>query len=369
MKVHFGPGGWVQWPDHEEFSIEFMRLLGAAQEGGSTISECFLAASRIDLKDSGDSWYLEWVRLANLSNARAKAAFHRGHVLTAQSNWLRAINYYQASTFEFDAADNKHQDVLRTMRACARSYIAHLAPAGETVEIPWLEDYALEGYFLPAPAASDRTPVIVCMGDPGHRKEEYLFKVARYARERGMSLLAVDLLGSGAGAKFDKVVGRPDLETSVGHVMDYLTTRDDIDQRRIAILGDSSGSSFVARGVAFDDRFAAVVCDGGIWDMHERAFLMERLSLRNAGCEATNGGGLGRRFRCPVLITMGEQGWLETDHVTELFEQLRIDHPDISLKIFESSETASAQGHHDNPTLANEFIFDWVADRLESVSV
>src|SRR5439155_3086423 len=139
--------------------------------------------------------------------------------------------------------------------------------------------------------------------------------------------------------------------------------------RRIAILGDSSGSSFVARGVAFDDRFAAVVCDGGIWDMHERAFLMERLSLRNAGCEATNGGGLGRRFRCPVLITMGEQGWLETDHVTELFEQLRIDHPDISLKIFESSETAAAQGHRDNPTLANEFIFDWVADRLESVSV
>ena len=52
MKVRFGPGGWVQWPDNEEFSIEFMRLLGAAQEGGSMISECFLAASRIDPKDA-----------------------------------------------------------------------------------------------------------------------------------------------------------------------------------------------------------------------------------------------------------------------------------------------------------------------------
>ena len=101
------------------------------------------------------------------------------------------------------------------------------------------------------------------MGDPGHRKEEYLFKVARYARERGMSLLAVDLLGSGAGAEFDEVVGRPDLEFSVGCVMDYLTTRDDVDERRIAVLGDGAGSSFVARGVALDNRFAAVVCDGG----------------------------------------------------------------------------------------------------------
>ena len=101
------------------------------------------------------------------------------------------------------------------MRACARRYIAHLTPAGEVVEIPWLEGHSLEGYFLPAPTASGPTPVVVCMGDPGHRKEEYLFKVARYARERGMSLLAVDLLGSGTGAEFEEVVGRRDLETAV----------------------------------------------------------------------------------------------------------------------------------------------------------
>jgi dienelactone hydrolase len=365
MKVQFGAGGWVQWPDSEEFSIEFMRLLGAAQEGGSMISECFLAASRIDPEDGGDSWYREWIGMADLSNERANAAFKRGHVLTAQSNWLRAINYYQASAFGLDAADTKQEHALRSMRGCARSYIEHMTPAGEVVEIPWLEGHALEGYFLPAPAAFHQTPVVVCMGDPGHRKEEYLFKVARYARNRGMALLAVDLFGSGTGVDFDKIVGRPDLETSVGHVMDYLYTRDDIDEHRIAILSDSSESSFVARGVALDDRFAAAVCDGGIWDMHERAFLMNRLSLSSPG---TEDGWLGRKIRCPLLITLGEQGWLESDHVTDLFERLKAEHPDVSLKIFESSETAAAHGHRDNPTLANEFIFDWVTDRLESVS-
>ena len=79
------------------------------------------------------------------------------------------------------------------------------------------------------------------------------------------------------------------------------------------------------------------------------------------------GGWPGRRFHCPVLITVGGQGWLESGVVTDLFERIKAYHPDISLKIFESSETAAAQGHHDNPTLANEFIFDWVADRLESI--
>ena len=166
MKVHFGPGGWVQWPDSEEFSIEFMRLLGAAQEGGSMISECFLAASRIDPKDGGDSWYREWMGMADLSNERANAAFTIGHVLTAQSNWLRAINYYQASAFGFDVPDTKQEHALRNMRGCARRYIAHLTPAGEVVEIPWLEGHALEGYFLPAPAAFHQTPVVVCMATP-----------------------------------------------------------------------------------------------------------------------------------------------------------------------------------------------------------
>ena len=367
MNAHFGPGGWVQWPDSEEFSIEFARLLAASQDGGSMISECFLAASRIDLKDGGESWYREWIRIADISRERANAALERGHLLTAQSNWLRAINYYQASTFEFDPADKRHQCVLRAMRACARGYIAYSSPAGEVVKIPWLEDHALEGYFLPAPA-SDRAPVVVCMGDPGHRKEEYLSKLARHARERGMSLLAVDLLGSGACAKFDDVVSRSDLETSVGHVVDYLTTRSDIDEGRIAILGDGSGSSFVARGVVLDGRFAAAVCDGGIWDSHERAYLLNRLSSRSAGGQPVEGSWRGPRFGCPVLITMGEQGWLESGQVTRLFERLKADHSDVSLKIFESSETAAAQGHRDNPTLANEFIFDWLADRLESVS-
>jgi dienelactone hydrolase len=367
MTVHFCPEGQVQWPDSDEFSTEFLRLLGAAQEGGSMVSECFLAARRIDPKDRAGSWYREWIGIADLNRGRADAAFERGHVLTAQSNWLRAINYYQASTFALDAADEKRQSALRSMRACARRYIAHLNPVGEVVEIPWLEGHALEGYFLPAPTASGRTPVVVCMGDPGHRKEEYLFKVARYARERGMSLLAVDILGSGTGAEFDKVVGRRDLESSVGCVMDYLATRADVDERRIAILGDGAGSSFVARGVALDHRFAAVVCDGGLWDMHEHAFLMNRLSRDGAGTRGIEAGWPGRRFLCPVLITVGGQGWLESGVVTDLFERLKAYHSDISLKIFESSETAAAQGHCDNPTLANEFIFDWVADRLESI--
>jgi dienelactone hydrolase len=367
MRREFDPKGWIPWPESEGLGIEFMRLLGVAQEGGSAISECFLTAGRIDPNDE-ESWRREWQRTADLSHERGNKALDAGYLLTAQSNWLRAIGYYQAAAMDFDPADKEQRAVLESMRKCARHYLEHLTPAGEVIEIPWLDGYALEGYFLPSPDTLNPSPTVICMGDPGQRKEGYLYKTARYARDRGMSLLAVDLLGSDSGLRFEKIVGRPDLETAIGSVMDYLTTRHDVDERRIAVLGDGAGSSFVARGVALDQRVAAAVCDGGIWDLLERDFLTNRISSRDAHSATTSGHvGIARTLKCPVLVTVGEHGWLEADRVTDLVDRLKIDRQDISLKIFLGSETASAQGHFDNPTLANEFIFDWLADRLEKL--
>ena len=344
-----------------------MRLLGVAQEGGSTVSECFVTASRIDLSEK-ESWPREWKRTADVNYERAERALNDGHLLTAKSNWLRAISYYLAAATDFDSPDEDIEGLLQSIRTCARSYLEHLIPGGEVVQIPWLDDYSLEGYFLPSQNIRDRSAVVICIGEPGHRKEEFLYKTARYARDRGMSLLAVDLLGPDGGLHFGELVGRPDLETAVGSVLDYLLTRKDVDETRIAILGDGGGSSFVARGIAMDQRLAAAVCDGGVWDLLERNFLRRRVSSGAAVSTPGSEYSLAQTLKCPVLVTVGENGWLEADRVFDLVNQLRTDRQDVSLKIFPGSETASCQGHIDNPSLANEFIFDWIADQLRTTA-
>ncbi len=48
----------------------------------------------------------------------------------------------------------------------------------------------------------------------------------------------------------------------------------------------------------------------------------------------------------------------------ELFTQLKTEGCDVTLKIFAASETAAMQAHVDNPTLANEYIFDWISSCL-----
>jgi dienelactone hydrolase len=364
MRFDLNPDGWVYWPEREDLSLEFMRLLAAAQEGGSTVSECWLTASRVDFTDD-DSWYREWTHTADANNERGFTAFANGYLVTARSNWLRAINYYQAAAYPFDLAPDKQRAAMSAMRECAANYLRHREPRGEVVSIPWLNEFALQAYYLPARAAKDPAPVVICVGEPGHRKEEYLSKLARHAFERGISLLAVDVLGDGTGLPFEKVARRHKLELAIEPVMDYLVGRDDVDEDRIAILGDSWSSSFVARGIAFDPRFAAAVCDGGVWDLHEQEFLKRRMATADADtpwCPATSR--ILRNISCPLLVTVGERGWLMTDRVAELTDQLGTDRRDITLKIFTRAETAAAQGHMDNPTLANEFIFDWIASRL-----
>ncbi len=53
MKVDVSPDTWTCWPGREDLSAELMRMLAGAQEGGSTVSECWLAASRIEPDDDG----------------------------------------------------------------------------------------------------------------------------------------------------------------------------------------------------------------------------------------------------------------------------------------------------------------------------
>lgn len=366
MTTDLYPEGRIWWPEREDLSLEFLRLLASAQEGGATLSECWLTASRIDFADD-DSWHREWVATAEVNRKRASSAAAQGHHATAKSNWLRAVNYYLAAGCSVDISPEKRRSAIASMRECAASYLRCREPVGEVVSIPWLSEFTLQGYYLPAHRGSDRAPVVICIGEPGHHKEEFLFKLARHASERGMALLAVDLLGDGAGRSFEEVSLRHKPERAIAPIMDYLVGRDDVDERRIAILADGWSSSFVARGIGFDPRFAAAVCDGGIWDLHMRSFLSpQNRSFGVEPCPESEADRILKSVRCPLLVAASERGGLRADRIAELADRLRAEgrDRDITLRIFEDTEAAVGQGRFDNPTLANEFILDWISSRI-----
>ena len=52
------------------------------------------------------------------------------------------------------------------------------------------------------------------------------------------------------------------------------------------------------------------------------------------------------------------------DRARQMVQQVRAERPDLTLRVFTAEETAAGQGHADNPGLANEYIFDWLAAQL-----
>jgi len=77
--------GWPQWPDNENYSFEFMRVLATATEGASTVSECFWTARHIEHANP-KSWHEAWTEVAARSKQRGDAAFEAGGLNMATGN-------------------------------------------------------------------------------------------------------------------------------------------------------------------------------------------------------------------------------------------------------------------------------------------
>lgn len=60
---------------------------------------------------------------------------------------------------------------------------------------------------------------------------------------------------------------RADWEKVVTPVIDHLETRTDVDKERIALWGVSLGGYLAPRAAAFNHRLAALIADGGVYDI------------------------------------------------------------------------------------------------------
>ncbi|MGJ5179460.1 alpha/beta hydrolase family protein [Bradyrhizobium oligotrophicum] len=336
-------------------------MLDTTPKGEGELAECLAVVQRICHGDE-ESWYREWVRSAEMMRMAALAVADAGALEAGRRKWLRAIEYYDVAASPIGTCVMRRQAIAAGIRACASDYLGLAVSQGEVVTISWRDDYPLEAYFLPASDRDGPVPTVICVCEPGQRKERSLLRLAGHAAERGLSLLVVDLLGPGPDSRFDEIVGHHDLESAIGSVMDYACDRDDVDDHRIAILADDWCSSFVARGIACDPRYAAAVCDAGLWDIHERVCLSHRLTPdERAGLPGASDCRVARQIMCPLLVALPKAGWLRADIASRLVAQMKREHLDVTLEV-----VASHQGCAADNAQANAAVFDWIAARLAS---
>ena len=377
---HYEPYGWHHWPDHPWMAYQFRRGLGETQEGAGAVSECFQTASRIRPGDK-ESWHAEWLTVANRNRSRGDAAEAAGHICTAQNCWLRAAGYYRQAEFWLASDDPRRLQTFEKMEACSHKFLRYLTPPGEVVEVPYEASKPICAYFVRAPFAIPRQPVLICMGGLDSIKDEMWFMQAHSALQRGISVLMIDGPGQGGTLRRHKLHTRHDYEVPIGKCIDYLATRDDVDMSRIAVCGSSLGGYYAARAGSFEHRLAACISHGGVFSIPELwsgagedhglaghitwVFGANTMKAAMAKAQPFTLEGALEHMRCPYLIVHGGHDVLGVQAAARLHGYAKSKGVDVKLVVVSEEQTGADHCQHDNPTLGQEIMADWLVDRFD----
>ena len=372
----YEPFGWHHWPEHFFWSYQFRRALGETQEGGGAVSEVFRAASRMKLGDD-DSWHAEWLRIAERSNSRGDAEERSGHIRTAMNCWLRAADYYRSAEFWLLPDDPRRLATFDKCEQASQKWLRHLDPPGEVVEIPYENGVSLPAYFI-KPSGQPKCPVLISFGGLDSFKDELWFMTGRGAVQRGIAVLMVDGPGQGGTLRRHGIPTRHDYEVPVGRCIDFLRKRNDVDGSRIAVSGSSLGGYYSARAGSKEHRLAACISHGAIWDVEQRfrdrgenhalANHMKWVFGAKSMAEAIEKArpfkleGVLDGMRCPYLVLHGGHDVLGVENSKTVYEYARSKGVKVTLRLTSAEETGAEHCQHDNPTLGQELMIDWLAD-------
>jgi dienelactone hydrolase len=371
--VKYEPFGWHHWPDHFFLSYQFRRALGETQEGGGAVSECFQAASR--MKPDLESWHREWLHVAERNDRRGDEAERAGHIRTAMNCWLRAADYYRSAEFWLAADDPRRMATFEKCERASHKWLRYLP--GEVVEIPYEKGISLPAYFV-KPRNISKCPVLISFGGLDSFKDELWFMTGRGAVQRGIAVLMVDGPGQGGTLRRHKIPSRYDYEVPVGRCIDWLEKRSDVDTKRIAVSGSSMGGYYAARAASKEHRLAACISHGAIWDIEKRfadrgenhalAGHMKWVLGAKSMAEAIEKAkpfkleGVLNEMRCPYLVLHGGHDVLGVENSKTVYEYAKRHGVKVTLRLTSEEETGAEHCQHDNPTLGQELMGDWLAD-------
>ncbi|MGX7678810.1 alpha/beta hydrolase family protein [Jatrophihabitans sp. DSM 45814] len=251
----------------ELLDSQLLRAVGTAAYGGADIGECLQTAREISEGDL-DSWHDGWQRLAQRVHELAQEEERAGRRVSACGAYLRACTYYRTSGVMLlgTPVDPRLTQSNLLQTEAFRSATRLMDAPVETIAIPY-RDTTLPGYFLKPDETPDPRPTVILTGGYDGTCEELYFFNGAAALTRGYNVLAFDGPGQGGALLHQGLTMRPDWESVVAPVVDYATSRADVDPNRLALIGLSLGAHLAPRAAASEHRLAALIADCGSFDL------------------------------------------------------------------------------------------------------
>lgn len=361
---------------------------------GGTMGEIDQANDEVRLiaqqgEDEGtEAFFASWGKLADRLVALGEEAEAAGHGASAAEKFCRATAYYMTAermqSRDYAPRLPMYHKLLETMQRAVSVGGLNC----ERVEIPY-EGASFPALFVRGEGEGPRPCMVFCNGLDSI-KEMIFLSIRDTFASRGISCLMVDQPGVGEALRLRGLSAVYDTERWAGAAVDYLEGRNDVDPRRIGMMGWSLGGYYAPRAAAYEKRFALCVAWGAnhnwgelqtrrlaregdmpvphywdhvmwVWgqpDMERFMALMPQVTLD----------GHLHKITVPFLITHGgndRQIPLEYAHQSHA---QAVNSPDLELKIFTEREGGVEHVSADNMEPVRSYIADWVADRFRPMA-
>ena len=322
-----------------------------------------------------------------------------GKKRSAGETYLKAFCAYRFGCQFLNVKDSRFVPTIAAFKACFRVAMEQQGLPCESIEVPFADKH-LPGYWLKVNADLHPQPTLIVIGGGDSYCEDLYFFAGAAARARGYQALMVDLPGQG-DTPLNGLYFGIEPESTVKAIVDWASTRPEVDLKRLAMIGFSGGGFFATRAAAYEKRIQALIADaitfdtGALLDAELPAAVQQGPSgLGNALIKIVSSvnkvvqvsmekycwqGGvatplefleLARRgqvdvslIECPTLCLAGEgdpPDALRQHRVA--FEQLRS--PRKAQRIFTIEEGADAHCQINNFPLLHQVVFDWLDDIL-----
>jgi hypothetical protein len=250
------------------FNYEFLRGISTQDVGAAEYGECMDTIDRIK-NGNFESWTAEWNATADRVSQYAKEALRSGDKPSARGAFLKASNYYRMAVFYVRHTDPRHTSLWKRSKDCFHKMIPLVDLRIESLDIEF-EGAKLPAYFISG--GEGMRPTLIALGGFDSTMEEVYCWVGNAAAKYGWHCLIFEGPGQWGALKANPgLIFRPDYEKPGSAVVNYLFTRPDVDQDRLALIGYSAGGYFAPRAFAGEQRIKACIPNTLVVDCGEAA--------------------------------------------------------------------------------------------------
>ncbi len=200
-----------------------------------------------------------WKKRAVVLEGMAKEAEAKGRLVTARRLYHRAALCFGRAQHLVPVHRNPHKD--ECYEALYRNYDKLIELSGGTMEKvrpEFAPGHSAHAVFQAAPGDGPKPTVLILPGMDA-LKEDVANPFDNDYTQRGMNVCAMDGPGQGECNFNETWLTADNYQQAASAVIDWLVARDDVDAKRIGVMGMSMGSRWGVQVGAHDKRVKAVI--------------------------------------------------------------------------------------------------------------